>query len=106
MPQTETSKTIKAVAISMGADLVGIADLKLLREVETVPKNLLGGFKYAISIAVKLPTAVFEQLEDAPTPLYAQVYNNANLLLDQIALKLSSHLEGKGHSALPVRSGM
>jgi epoxyqueuosine reductase QueG len=90
----------------MGADLVGIADLKLLRDVETVPKDLLDGFNYAISIAVKLPTAVFEQLEDAPTPLYAQVYNNANLLLDQIALKLSSHLEGQGYCALPIPASL
>ncbi|MCK4509393.1 MAG: hypothetical protein KAU27_12660 [Desulfuromonadales bacterium] len=106
MTQKETSKAIKATASSLGADLVGIADLNLLREVETVPEDLLDGFQYALSIAVKLPAAVFEQIIDAPTPLYAQVYNNANLLLDQIALKLSSHLEGKGHSALPVRSGM
>ena len=102
----ETSRTIKATASSLGADLVGIADLNLLREVETVPEDLLEGFQYALSIGVKLPTAVFEQIKDAPTPLYAQVYNNANLLLDQIALKLSSHLEGQGYSALPIPASL
>ena len=106
MTQEETSKTIKATASSLGADMVGIADLNLLREVETVPEDLLDGFQYALSIAVKLPTAVFEQIEDAPTPLYAQVYNNANLLLDQIALRLSSHLEGKGYAALPIPASL
>ena len=102
----ETTETIKSFALSLGAALVGVADLKLLQEVETVPEDLLDDFRYAVSIAVKLPTAVFEQIVDAPTPLYAQVYNNANLLLDQIALKLSSHLEGKGYSALPIPASL
>ncbi len=85
---------------------MGIADLNLLREVETVPDNLLDGFQYALSIAIKLPASVFEKIIDAPTPLYAQVYNNANLLLDQSALKLSSHLEGKGYSVLPIPASL
>ena len=104
--QKETTETIKAFAMSLGAALVGVADLKLLREVETVPEDLLDSYKFAVSLAVKLPTAVFEQIKDAPTPLYAQVYNNANLLLDQIALKLSSHLEGQGYSALPIPASL
>lgn len=88
--------------MSAGADLVGIADLGLLQEIDTVPENLLSDFQYGVSLAVKLPTAVFEQLVDGPTPLYAQVYSNANLLLDQIALGLCSHLESEGYSALPI----
>lgn len=37
-----------------------------------------------------------------PTPLYAQVYLNANLLLDQIALRLCGWLERHGASAFPI----
>lgn len=106
MTQKETSKTIKAIASSLGADLVGIADLNLLRGIETVPEDLLDGYQFALSIAVTLPAAVFEQIEDAPTPLYAQVYNNANLLLDQIALRLCSYLEGGGYAALPIPASL
>ncbi len=93
---------LKNHARSLGADLVGIADLVLLENVECEPADLLGPYKYAISIAVKLPNAVFEQLSDRPTPLYAQVYLNANALLDQIALRLCSYIEQHGCRALPI----
>ncbi|MCF6266029.1 MAG: hypothetical protein L3J57_05725 [Desulfuromusa sp.] len=102
MIQNETTKTVKDFAISAGADLVGVADLELLRELETTPEDLLHGYQYGVSLAVKLPSEVFEQLDGGPTPLYAQVYVNANLLLDQIALRLCSYVESNGYAALPI----
>jgi len=98
---TRTEK-IKEHARNLGADLVGVADLALLEGLDTEPADLLSPYRYAISLAVKLPNAVFEQLTDRPTPLYAQVYLNANARLDQIALGLCTHIEGLGHKALPI----
>ncbi|BCA79952.1 epoxyqueuosine reductase [Desulfuromonas sp. AOP6] len=93
---------LKKHAKSLGSDLVGVADLALLQGIATEPADLLAPYRYAISIAVKLPHAVFEQLTDRPTPLYAQVYLNANALLDQIALRLCAHIERQKYAALPI----
>ena len=72
MTAAALSQKIKQQARSLGADLVGIADLQLLQGIETTPADLLAPYDRAISLAVKLPNAVFEQLDDRPTPLYAQ----------------------------------
>jgi len=102
MTAAALSQKIKQQARSLGADLVGIADLQLLQGIETTPADLLAPYDRAISLAVKLPNAVFEQLDDRPTPLYAQVYLNVNALLDQIALKLTTWIEARGGKALPI----
>jgi len=99
---TDVTKALKQHAHSLGADLAGVADLAMLEGVETTPPDLLQPFIRAVSLAVKLPTAVFEPLVDRPTPLYAQIYLNANLLLDQIALRLCGWLERHGTSAFPI----
>lgn len=101
MPGSLTQQ-LKDEARRLGADLVGVADLKLLVGIETTPVDLLVPYRYAISFAVKLPNAVFEQLVDRPTPLYSQVYQQANSLLDQIAFKLCSFIEAQGGNALPI----
>lgn len=93
---------LKQIARSLGADLVGIADLAGLKDIDTEPADLLIGYTRAVSIAVRLPGDVFEQLVDRPTPLYSQVYLNANALLDQIALRLCAYIEGRGFAALPI----
>jgi epoxyqueuosine reductase len=102
MSARDSSRALKETARSLGADLVGIADLACLKGIDTEPVDLLSGYTRAISLAVKLPDDVFEQLVDRPTPLYSQVYLNANALLDQIALRLSAYIEQRGFTALPV----
>ncbi|MFO7666877.1 MAG: 4Fe-4S double cluster binding domain-containing protein [Desulfobacterales bacterium] len=85
-----------------GADLSGIADLEPLKELEVNPPDLLDGFTRAVSIAVMLPVAVFEQIKDRPTPLYASVYQTANRMLDEMAFKISVLLQIDGYLSLPV----
>ena len=102
MSMRDVTAALKERVRELGADLVGVADLALLAGVETVPPGLLTPYRRAVSIAVKLPSAVFEQLEDRPTPLYAQVYQTANALLDQIAFRLCGWIEAQGGSALPI----
>lgn len=102
MTKSDLTSIVKQEALSLGANLCGIADCSLLAELETTPANLLSGFKVAISIAVKLPSAVFEQLENCPTPLYANVYQTANQQLDLIAFNLCSKLEQLGGIALSI----
>lgn len=96
------SAQIKTQARLFGANLVGIADLQLLDGIACEPVDLLARYRYAISLAVKLPNEVFEQLDDKPTPLYSQIYQNANALLNHVAMRLSSYIEEFGCRAQPL----
>jgi len=85
-----------------GADLVGIAAPELLKKIKTNPDDLLDPFTSAISIAVQLPGSVFEMICDRPTPIYANVYQTANRILDEIAYKTSLALQEGGFASLPI----
>jgi epoxyqueuosine reductase QueG len=96
------TEMIKDKIIGWGADLVGIADIEPLKELRTDPPGLLDFFIRAVSIAVKLPVAVFEQIVDRPTPIYKSVYMTANLILDEIAFRTSMALQKDGFYSLPI----
>ncbi|MBW2265890.1 MAG: epoxyqueuosine reductase [Deltaproteobacteria bacterium] len=99
---SDYTKKIKDRIIDMGADLVGIADVEPLKELKVDPPDLLEPFTRAVSIALKLPRAVFEQISDRPTPIYKSIYQTANLTLDQIAFRTAMTLQDDGHYSLPV----
>jgi epoxyqueuosine reductase len=88
--------------IGFGANLVGIADIEPLKELKVDPPDLLEPFTGAVSIAIKLPAAVFEQIVDRPTPIYKSVYQTANLILDQIAFRTAMALQNDGFHSLPI----
>ena len=93
---------IKNVIAEWGADLVGIADVKSLRGLNSIPRNLFDPFTRAVSIAVRLPVSTFETIFEQPTPNYASVYQTANRLLDEIAFKASKKIEDDGYLSLPM----
>jgi len=88
--------------IGFGADLVGIADVEPLKELTVNPPDLLELFSKAVSIAIKLPVAVFEQIVDRPTPIYKSVYTTVNLILDEIAFRTAMALQNDGFHSLPI----
>ena len=93
---------IKTYANQLGAALVGVADTGPLKALKTDPVDLLSPFTTAVSIAVRLPLAVFEQIVNQPTPLYGAVYQTANRLLDEIAFKTAGRLQDDGYFSLPI----
>lgn len=93
---------IKNKITGWGADLVGIADVDFLKELQTNPHDLLYPFTRAISIAVQLPVSVFEMISEQPTPIYASVYQTANRFLDEIAFKTSKKIQSDGYFSLPI----
>ncbi len=93
---------IKGKINEWGAGLTGIADTQSLKALKTDPANLLAPFTRAISIAVPLPASAFETITERPTPIYANVVQTANRILDEIAFKTSNELQTAGYSALPV----
>jgi epoxyqueuosine reductase len=99
---TLNSLQLKEFARQCGADVVGIADLALLKGIETEPKNLLEGYTRAVSVAAVLADGIIDPIVDSPTPLYQQHYLKVNALLDDIALRVSQCLQHAGAKALPI----
>jgi epoxyqueuosine reductase len=93
---------LKGEILALGADLVGVADITPFNLARLTPPNLLDPYLRAISVGVRLPAAVFEQIIDRPTPLYASVYQTANRLLDQITFRTAGILQSRGFDALPI----
>ncbi len=96
------TEKINADVIKLGANLVGVADTEPLKELTLDPPNLLDSFTRGVSIALRLPGAVFEQITDRPTPLYASIYQSANRILDEIAFHTVNILQRDGFNALPI----
>jgi epoxyqueuosine reductase QueG len=96
------SSQLKKFARQCGADMVGVADLALLEGIETEPKDLLQGYSKAISIAMVLADGIIDPIVDSPTPLYQQHYLKVNALLDDIALRVSQHLQQARAKTLPI----
>jgi epoxyqueuosine reductase QueG len=92
----------KNAALDAGADLVGVADLDRVQGIETIPENLLDGYRRAVSIAVRLSDGVIDPIVDRPTPLYFQHYARVNALLDDIALRVAQKMQHIGGKALPI----
>jgi epoxyqueuosine reductase QueG len=99
---TEYSRAVKAAITEWGADLVGVADIEPLKGLKLTPPNLLDPYTRAVSIGVRIPRAVFEQIQDRPTPVYSAVYQTANRLLDEIGIRTASLLEKGGFASLPI----
>jgi epoxyqueuosine reductase QueG len=103
----QNSKDIKKFARKEGADLVGIADLKLLKGIRAFPDDLLDGFRFGISIAVSLPDKVIDGIGvENPTALYAHYYKAINSFLDFIALKITKLIQREGYTALPIPASL
>jgi len=96
------TEKIKSKIVELGGDLVGVADVEPLKQLKLNPPDLLNAFRRAISIAVRLPAAVFEQILDRPTPVYASVYQTANRILDEIALRTAGILQSDGFNSLQI----
>jgi len=96
------TEEVKAKIKDLGADLVGVADTEPLKRLRLDPPTLLDPFQRAIAIAISLPKAVFEQIKDRPTPLYASVYRSANGILDEMAFRTANLLQKDGFTGLPI----
>jgi epoxyqueuosine reductase QueG len=93
---------LKRTAVEAGASVARVADLDRLRGLETLPPDLLDGFRYAVSMAVALSDPIIESVTDQPTPIYASHYSRVNALLDRTALKVTRYIEERGARAMPL----
>jgi epoxyqueuosine reductase QueG len=95
-----------ALAASLGAFRLAVADLAALGELSTQPPDLLGHYRRGISMAVRLDDAIVDGLlpphnprPGVPTPDYARLYEWANRRLDEMAAHVVRYLEGRLYRA-------
>ena len=89
-------ENIKEFLINLGVDDVGFCEL------DCSPIENQSELKYAVSIMVKLPTAVLKTIENRPTISYFHEYRSANAFLDNVTFRLSRYIEKLGYLAFPV----
>jgi epoxyqueuosine reductase QueG len=86
----------------MGAVVFGVADLGRVEDVSG--DGSLAGLSSGISFGYRLSDTVIEGILDHPTRTYQYHYRQVNILLDQIGLRITGHLQESGHRVFPVPS--
>jgi len=100
-------RKLKALAGAGGASVFGVADISKIKDTFCFePKSACDGLDRGISIGVRLSRRVVETVTDQPTRIYAFHYKRVNSLLDELALKISNHIQDRGYSALPVPASL
>jgi epoxyqueuosine reductase len=99
---------LEVQATALGADFFGVADLTPAREfIVAQGGEFLGRFPRAVSVGIRLPEGIVDELPRHADPAVALTYNflvysTVNSALDRIALAVSRELQGAGFAALPV----
>ena len=102
MTPEETRKDLEHIARLGGAILFGVADLS---DVEDASGEVrLTGLTTGISFGYRLSDVVLDGIVDHPTRTYQYHYRQVNILLDQIGLRMSGHIQEVGSRAFPVPS--
>jgi epoxyqueuosine reductase len=103
----DATEEVLSYARSMGATLAGVADLKLLKGMPLYGGLSFKNFKYAISIAIALPSEAIEMIaNDDPGVLYAHAYRASNFLLDSIAMKVAAEVSRCGFRSLVIPASL
>jgi len=102
MNKKQTYNSLKKYCMGLGADLFGVADITDARKDFTLSPKVVAKLDRAVVLGVRLSQAILSEIEQAPTRLYFHHYRTANAFLDQTALKVCNHIQGKGFSALPI----
>jgi epoxyqueuosine reductase len=97
----EMTVSVKELAHSLGADLVGVAQAESFMEAPEGhrPEDLFRGARSVIVMAIHLLDA---SLESAPNREYSITYNVVNQELNRIAFRVARFLQDKGYRTLQV----
>jgi len=102
---SQLTQEVKDFTYKLGGDICGIADLSPYQEqIEKEFGDVYKSFDKAVSVGVYFPSNVINQLMDGPTHTYLHYYRVVNVLIDDIALKLSTFLLKKGYESFPIPS--
>jgi len=87
---------VSELVISLGADLVGFADIGVL------PEEVRNGLPRGISIAIAYDPAVIESIRNGPNEEYARCYQEINGRLNNITQTVAKHIEDQGYKAVAL----
>jgi epoxyqueuosine reductase QueG len=100
---TENYDNLRRLSVDLGGSLFGVARVESLRErFLSLPQQGIDNLPYAISLGVHLSDKILEGIEDGPTPLYFFHYQRVNILLDEMALRITFSIQNQGFDALPI----
>ncbi len=103
MSKTQNTEKIKALCSQWGGSLFGVADLHSFHKDEfLLPPALIDQLSYAISVGFHLSDTIMEGISNQPTPLYFHHYQRINILLDTLALIVTSVIQEMGYQAVPI----
>lgn len=103
MVETAHYDDLKEISLDLGASLFGVARVEPVKEkVFSLSPQGVDSLPYAISLGFHISDKIIEDIEDGPTPLYFFHYQRVNILLDEMALKITSHIQNHGFNALPI----
>jgi len=87
---------LKEYILSLGADIVGYADLS------AIPSDYRSSLPYGISIGIALNSSVVEKIPSGTAILeYSNEYESINTKLDQICVLVSEFIQDNNYHALP-----
>lgn len=94
---------IRDWVVEQGISLFGIAGIQPFRkDFRYLSRRLLDSFDSGISLAVRLSSAILEEIDDGPTQLYFHHYRQANIFLDRVAFGLVQYVQERGYHAFPI----
>lgn len=95
-------------ALTLGADYFGVADLSPAYElIQELGGQMTAQFPLAISIGVRMPLDIMDQLSRHDNKAVALAYRShgyevINIRLNQITSRLSSELQRRGYRSFPI----
>jgi len=103
MDITSIKQNLQSLADSGGGRLFGVCRVDELRdgfhfEIKEAAEKL----NTAISVGVPVSTAVLDTIIDRPNTLYKTHYQQINHILNDIAFAISSEINRRGYSSIPV----
>jgi len=93
---------LRALALGLGFDLFGVADVTVLRSDFLIEPPTRDRFGRAVAMGKRLSGAVLEDIRDRPTALYFHHYRQMNFFLDRGALLVADEIQKRGFRALPI----
>ena len=94
---------LKRFALREGASLFGVAETSAVKDkFHSLYPKALQGLDRAIAMAFHLSDRVMEDVVNGPTKLYFFHYQRVNVLLDELALKITNLIQDRGWQALPI----
>ncbi len=102
MTKAENYRKIKRFCLNWGADLFGAADISGMKEAFSISQEVIQPLNNAVCLGARTSVQVLSEIQQHPTKLYFHHYRTINMFLDQLALRLSNHIQNLGFRSLPI----